>query len=270
MLNWNDLENKKLEKEIRMFLESREEPVIEEERKRQSLEFLRLQRKSIHITLRKPYGQRVLEQAAYISPAAWVFQGLLVLVLGTILNTPFDMKEIVLANLSICAPIIGVIGFTEVMRSYQKNMWELEQACRYNLRQLAGMRLLLFAAADILVVAGVMVGGLSLGFGAEELLLFFLVPQLLSDSVYLYLMARFRRKFQGTVLIGAAVLMTLFWIQISMIIMEAPWLIYELSRPWALTFFIVVSATLLTALSIRFLHGIEKEEEGRWNFGWTD
>lgn len=260
----------RLEEEISVFLKSAEKPAIEEERKKKSLELLRLERKNMHFTLHRSYGKRVLEQAAYISPAAWVFQGILVLVLGMILNDPYIVKDGVLASLAVCAPIVGVIGFTEILRSYQRNMWELEQACRYNLRQLAGMRLLIFGIADFLAVAVVVAGGISNGFQAEELLLFFLIPQLLSDCVYLYLMARFRRRFQGTVLLGAAVGIAFCWTQTALVLLDHQELRARLCSPGMLSVCLAVSLGLLAICCIRFLHGIGKGEEERWSFGWTD
>ena len=116
--------NRKQEEEIRAFLRSTAQPEIDWERKRQALEFLRMERRRLRIPSKKPYGQRVLEQMAYLSPAVWLIQGALVLILGWTFCVG-DRKGI-LINLLFCAPIVGIVGFTEIMRSYRQNMWELD------------------------------------------------------------------------------------------------------------------------------------------------
>ena len=249
--------NRRQEEEIRAFLKSAEQPEIDGERKRQTLELLRMERKWLHIRSRKPYIQRVLDQTAYLSPAVWLIQGALVLILGWSFCVG-DRREI-LINLLLCAPIIGIVGFTEIMRSYRQSMWELEQACRYNLRQLMGMRLLIFGIVDSLVACGVAVMGLGAGIGIWELLMFFFIPQLLSDCVYLYLMTRFRRRFQGITLLGAAVCMSLLWFTLMEGIPYDPRLMRRLSNPFVLMFMLLACIALLLLCCVRFLRGMEVE-----------
>lgn len=245
------------QEEIRAFLKSAEQPEIDRERKRQTLELLRMERKRLHIRSRKPYVQRVLEQTAYLSPAAWLIQGALVLILGWSFCAG-DKREI-LINLLLCAPIIGIVGFTEIMRSYRQSMWELEQACRYNLRQLMGMRLLIFGIVDSLVACGVTVMGFGAGIRASELLVLFFIPQILSDCVYLYLMARFRRRFQGITLLGAAVLMTMLWVTLLEGIAYDPQLRQQLADPFMLALLLLACLGLLALCCMRFLKGAEAE-----------
>lgn len=249
--------NRKQEEELRAFLEKARQPQIDEERKRQTLELLKLERKCLHVRVKKPYRTRVWEQMAYISPAAWFLQGILALVLGYELCAA--EREALLAILLFCAPVMGVVGFTEILRSYRKNMWELEQACRYNLRQLMGMRLLIFAVVDSLVAGGVMLIGIQVGIEFGELLLCFLIPQMLSDSVYLYLMNCFRRQFQGTALVGAAIVMGALWMWVFGIIIENPGVLRRLSEPAALLMIVLGSVGLLALGCVRFLKGIEIE-----------
>ena len=249
--------NRRQEEEIRAFLKSAEQPEIDGERKRQTLELLRMERKWLHIRSRKPYIQRVLDQTAYLSPAVWLIQGALVLILGWSFCVG-DRREI-LINLLLCAPIIGIVGFTEIMRSYRQSMWELEQACRYNLRQLMGMRLLIFGIVDSLVACGVTVMGFGAGIWASELLGFFFIPQILSDCVYLYLMARFRQRFQGITLLGAAVFMTLLWVTLLEGIAYDPQLRQRIADPFILALLLLACLGLLALCCVRFLKGVEAE-----------
>lgn len=252
----NVIDRKQAEK-IRDFLKNAEQPDIDEKRKQQTLMLLRMERKRLHLRSKKPYGQRVMEQAAYLSPVVWLIQGALILFMGY--EFLVREKEEILINLLFCAPIIGIAGFTEIMRSYRQNMWELEQACRYNLRQLMGMRLLIFGITDSLVTCSVAVMGIGAGIHAWELLFFFFIPQILSDCVYLHLMARFRRRFQGTALISAAVLMTLLWMVLLQDVLCNPEVIKRLADPCASAIILAVSIGLLAMCCMRFLKGTETE-----------
>ena len=249
--------DRRQDEKLRDFFKNAEQPDIDEERKRHTLELLRMERKRLHVRSRKPYVQRVLEQAAYLSPAAWLLQAALVLFIGW--GFQVREKEETLLSLLLCAPIIGIVGFTEIMRSYRQNMWELEQACRYNLRQLMGMRLLIFGIADSLVACSVAVMGWGTGIRTWEVLIFFFIPQILSDCVYLYLMTRFRRHFQGTALLGSAVLMTILWMWILQGVPYNPKLMRWLADPFALILILFISTGLLSLCCVRFLKETETE-----------
>ncbi len=257
------------EKEIRCFLTGGPPLIPEEERKRKSLELLYLERKSMRLVPKQCYGKRVLNQAAYISPLAWILQGCVVLLLGSFLNPGFGENAGILSLLAVCGPLVGIIGITEILRSYRDNVWELEQACRYNLRQLMGMRLLIFGAVDAMIAILVLLGGIWAGISPEQVLLFFLLPQLVSDCIYLYLMTLFRRRFQGTVLIGAAVAVTLIWMQIVEMIVEIPGILQIISGSKWIYAASLASAGLLGLCAVKFLRGIDGKEDERWNFGWT-
>ncbi len=246
---------RKQEAEIRAFLKKSEQPYIDEERKRRMLELLRIERKKLHVRSRKSYAKRVLEQAGYLSPLAWILQGAAVLFLGWLIHV--EERNSILAGLLTCAPMLGVIGFAEILRSYQQNVWELEQACRYNLRQLMGMRLLIFGAVDSLLACCVIISGFQAGIRAEELLVFFLIPQMLSDSVYLYLMTRLRQRFQVTALIASGVMLTMFWAQIFAAVLQTPQIVEQLTRPLALLAVLLVSMGLLALSCTRFLQETE-------------
>ena len=100
------------EKEIRCFLTGGPPLIPEEERKRKSLELLYLERKSMRLVPKQCYGKRVLNQAAYISPLAWILQGCVVLLLGSFLNPGFGENAGILSLLAVCGPLVGIIGIT--------------------------------------------------------------------------------------------------------------------------------------------------------------
>ena len=98
--------SRKQEEELRGFFGKARQPDIDEEKKRQTLELLKMERKRLHVRVRKPYRKRVLEQMAYISPAAWILQGILALSLGYMFCVP--ERDALLASLLFCAPMVGM------------------------------------------------------------------------------------------------------------------------------------------------------------------
>ncbi len=262
--------NHRAEKEIRAFLTAGPPVFPEKERKQKNLELLYQERKRLRLAPRQSYGKRVLNQAAYLSPLAWVIQGGIVLLIGWSLRPEAAGDQRFPLLLAACAPLLGMVGITEILRSYQENVWELEQACRYNLRQLMGMRLLIFGIVDTWIALLVLLGGIRAGICLEELLVFFLIPQLLSDCVYLRLMSLFRRRFQGIGLLGMAVAVTFLWLWIAEWMATATSLGFLQPAVWRAWIYAVSlgSAGLLVLCCVKFLRGVDKEEE-RWNFGWT-
>ena len=100
---------------------------------------------------------------------SWRVPVLFCLLLG---NEGLEKRDTLLV-LSACAPLPGVIGLIELLRSWQSGMWELEEACRYHLQQIQGMRLLVLGITDSAGTAVVFAAGLLNGYRAGMLLLFF-------------------------------------------------------------------------------------------------
>lgn len=271
MLSWKEYRrNRKWEQELGAFFRKEDLEAPDARRKQQGLELLRREREKLRLMPRLSYGRRIWNQAAYISPMAWIAQGALVLFLGFLLGEPYREQWEKLLILASFAPVMGIVGFTELLRSYREEMWELEQACRYNLRQLMGMRLLIFGAVDALIAVLIFLSGIRMGILLEQLLLLYLVPQLLSDCVYLRLLTRFRGRFQGAALLGVAAGMTLLWMRVNERFVESPELLKTLCGSGGVLWVVIltfVSAGLLILCCVKFLNGVEKEDD-RWNFGW--
>ena len=102
----------------------------EEKRKQETLAFLRTERRKLRLRPRKSFAERLLAQASWMSPGAWIGQ-LAVLVFFFLLlgNTGWNRRDTLLL-VTACTPLPGVIGLVERLRSWQSGMWELEEACR--------------------------------------------------------------------------------------------------------------------------------------------
>ena len=261
--NQRDMEN-----EIRAFLKGAEgedwfRP--EERRKRETLAFLRAERQKKSFYPGKSFGERLLDQASWMSPGAWLGQ-LAVPVLFCLLlgNGDWTRRDILLL-VTACTPLPGVIGLVELLRSWQNNMWELEEACRYHLRQIQGMRLLVFGIADSIGAAAVFAMGFLEGYTVELLLLFFLFPLLVSDSVFLLLARTFRRGARGLVPVLGGLGMGLFWMYQAAWLQDVPGTLEEYTAPGVLAALLAGSLCLLVFACARFLNETDKEEQKLWN-----
>ena len=237
----------------------------EEKRKQETLAFLRTERRKLRFRPRKSFAERLLAQASWMSPGAWIGQ-LAVLVFFFLLlgNTGWNRRDALLL-VTACTPLPGVIGLVELLRSWQSGMWELEEACRYHLRQIQGMRLLVFGIADSIGVAAVFVMGFLEGYAAELLLLFFLFPLLVSDSVFLLLAKTFRKGARGLVPVLGGLGMGIFWMYQASWLQDVPGTLEEYTAPGTLTALLAGSVCLLAFACARFLNETDKEEQGLWN-----
>lgn len=161
------------------------------------------------LTSGKPLLQRLREQAAYLSPATWILQAVILLFF---LSRSAGGYQNVTA-LSVLAPLLGVIGGCELIRSYGHNMWELEMSCRYNLRSIFALKMLILGTVDFLTLAAVV----GTGFGEAQFVLtavMVLVPFNLSNSLYLWMIVKLRHKCTNYVLAGTGIFLSLImqWI----------------------------------------------------------
>ena len=240
----------------------------EEGRKQETLAFLQAQRRKIRLRPRKSFAERLLDQASWLSPGVWLGQLAVPVLFCLLLGNEGLEKRDTLLVLSACAPLPGVIGLIELLRSWQSGMWELEEACRYHLQQIQGMRLLVLGITDSAGTAVVFAAGLLNGYRAGMLLLFFLFPLLVSDSVFLLLAGVFRRGAKGLVPELAGLGMGIFWIY------QASWLLDVLDMLHVLESYRslpVLAALLFGGLGLlafacaRFLNETGKEEQRLWN-----
>ena len=164
------------------------------------------------LTQGKPLSQRLREQAAYISPITWILQAIGLLLAFSGLTGSNESQFF--TTLSIMAPLLGIIGGCELIRSYGHNMWELEMSCRYNLRSIFAVKMLILGCADFLVLAAAIYGtGLS-GTKFALTAVMVLVPFNLSNSLYLWLIIKLRHRCTNYVLAGTGVFLslTMLWI----------------------------------------------------------
>ena len=256
---------KRGEEEISRILNRNKAPDIREEKMTNLKRELYARMECIDILPQISFPDRLLRQIPYIAPWVWALQVCVVLLFAVAPELDRDGMEI-FVFLSCTGPLLAILPTVDIVRSFGCNMWEMEAACRYDLRQITGMRLCIVGGADVavLVFGGVLYvrkQGSLWEFGLSVLL-----PFLLSSSVYLWELNHFSRKCSGFLLcatcvglnvIGLPILEHMFY----RIRMECRW------RAPVLTALSLVFATALAAYSIMRLYGGLKErgESRRWN-----
>lgn len=253
--------------EIRIEKEKGREALLagpDPEQKRQALTVLKLERAKKRVLPRKTFREKLLDQASYLSFGSWAGQAVILLCICLLLGeSGFGKRETLLLTAA-GTPLFGVLGIVEILRSFRSGMWELEETCRYNLRQIEGMRLCLFGLGDLIAAAVIFGVGLTEGYGLKLLILFFLVPLLISDGIFLLLANRFRKGAYSLVPVAAAFALAVFWAYYAGSILDIPGQLAVFMRPLPFFGILLGSAGLLGFACIQFLKET-KEEKIKWS-----
>ena len=141
--------------------------------------------------------RRIVNQFKYISPLLWFSQllaiGLCMLLIGQI-SSDTDMTA-VLSAISFIVALLGVVGFPEVCKSFSYQMWELEQSCKYNLRQIAAIKLSIIGTIDLLIILAItLLTSLQTELPMWEMALYLFVPFNLACIVSFFVTSLARNK----------------------------------------------------------------------------
>ena len=141
--------------------------------------------------------RRIVNQFKYISPLLWFSQllaiGICMLLISQI-SSDTDMTAI-LSAISFIVASLGVVGFPEVCKSFSYQMWELEQSCKYNLRQITALRLSVIGTFHlILVLVIALATSMQMSLPLWEIALYLLVPFNLSCIAAFFVLGFFRNR----------------------------------------------------------------------------
>lgn len=187
-------------------------PAPEEGRKARAVERLMMELHRHPIAVRIPFAQKLLTQAGYLSPLTWVLQAVLFAAAALLLGGKQEWQSLSgLIGAAAVAPLFGLIGCTEIARSFFHGMWELEDACRFPLRYVMSMRMLILGLGDLLAFTVLLL--LHAGTGGPVLLTaaFLLVPFHLSNIVYLLLLTGMGGKCPAQLLAAVGILLAVLF-----------------------------------------------------------
>lgn len=246
------------ERELMEILECVRAPELSAERQRQLDRLIGKEAVTVRWIPRKPVLTRLWEQAAYISSAAWGFQ-LLFLLCGMWLLTADGVVQPV-QSLSYIMPLVGLIGVPQLARSLSCEMWELEESCFYNMRQVVLLKMTLFGIADGLLLLLLAGAAGSRGVRAAEAFYYLAVPFNLSNAVYLAMFRVMKRRCSSFGLAAAGLLMTVAGMVLRQYGVFDIETVTGLGLPGAEWAAVAASALLLAGAVSCFIWDLKKEE----------
>lgn len=141
--------------------------------------------------------KRIVNQFKYISPFLWLSQllaiGLCMLLISQ-MNSDTDITAF-LSAISFIVALLGVVGFPEICKSFSYQMWELEQSCKYNLRQIVAIKLSIIGTIDLLIIIAItLFTSLQTKLPIWEMALYLFVPFNLACIVSFFVTSLARNK----------------------------------------------------------------------------
>lgn len=151
---------------------------------------------------------RMLRQIPYVSFWVWAVQGMVLVLTAAALKSDLAAVEPVLV-LGFAAPVLALLLAVDIVRSWGSGMWEMEAACRHDLRQVTAMRMCVVGAVDLAVLGTEGLLYRQQGGSLWEFGLLAVVPFFLNTSVYLWELNHFSRRCSAYVLGATGVVLNL-------------------------------------------------------------
>lgn len=248
---------------LKKLLRAVEKPRADTEKKEASIQAVLLaaahsERRVLH---KISYGERIRCIAGYISFWSWFLQGAVAVMAGY-LAVSGDVRFVMIVGCVM--PLLACIACTEVRRGYTCGMWELEKACRYDLRQVMLLKMQIMGLVDIVIALGLAAFGTEMGMGLPQAILMILVPYFLSGAVFFFLLCKTDRQVSNYVLTGAGILMAAVCYMIPELCSGIWWRFINSHAEWA-ALILLVSVDLLLLAVRRFLKECDVEEKRTWS-----
>lgn len=142
----------------REILNKRELPSIDENKKRQSIEILKMEIANTEITVKESYFEKIKRYIPFMSKITFLFQFILLLVgILVIKSMNFEKTRLIL---SLIMPILAFLQIIELEKSFKYNMYEIEMSCKMDLKESISIKLIIntFINLCIMTVFAVMTG----------------------------------------------------------------------------------------------------------------
>lgn len=177
----------------REILNKRELPMIDENKKRQSMEILKMEIANTEITGKESYFEKIKRYIPFMSKITFLFQFILLLVgILVIKSMTFEKTRLIL---SLVMPVLAFLQIMELEKSFKYNMYEIEMSCKINLKELISIKLIINTLINlcIMTIFAVMTGTY---FKQESyvLILYFLVPFMITNVANIVTMRLLKNK----------------------------------------------------------------------------
>ena len=177
----------------REILNKRELPSIDENKKRQSIEILKMEIANTEITVKESYFEKIKRYIPFMSKITFLFQFLLLLVgILVIKSMNFEKTRLIL---SLVMPILAFLQIMELEKTFKYNMYEIEMSCKMDLKESISIKLIIntFINLCIMTVFAVMTGT-HFEQKSYVLILYFLVPFMITNVANILTMRLLKNK----------------------------------------------------------------------------
>ena len=204
--------------ELNKILQMNQAPVIQADRKHQTMKMIMTAASQTKTTTRISFLTQFRTQAESVSRVFWGIQ-LVCFVAIFYLLIYHCWNEILFRNISFLTPFFTVLIFTETFKSRNYGMWELEEACRFNLRQIIWMRTLILVTTDYLLLFIILFAARQSGVSFADYMIYLVIPFQLENIVFLMILKHLRGfRVSSYLLIAIAVLLSMGQIACSILI----------------------------------------------------
>lgn len=249
------------DKKIKAFLSQNQSIPMDENRKKKSIALLMEEVERAEFTPAVSMKEVFTNQLCYMSKSSFLIQ-LLAAAAGFYLLAVYGDSQLqrVWMQLSSVLPLLVIVSCTEIQKSFLDNMWELECACRYDLRTVISVRMAILSGVNLLILTLFSI------MGSHQTQTFFfrtavylLVPFLLMNLLFFILLQKRRLSRFGLYTAGLAA--TLLFLFLSNTELH---FLYEsgLFAVWLLV--LVIAAGFLAAAVYHFINGL-KEDMVLWS-----
>lgn len=211
----------------------------------------------------------VVNQFRYLSPALWFTEAAVLVFCMLIVEQTGNSadRELLFSFLSFFAALLGTLGFPELCRSFSCRMWELEQSCRYDLRQIISVRLFLIGVTDLvllLLVSGMVSSKMGILFWKSAVYL--LVPFNLSCITVFCVLGLLRDSSSfAPVYFSGAVVSLLIFIGANRLSIYQKLPLFQWNLILALTVFVLLNRISHFLGSVAFAADQKERSRALWN-----
>lgn len=244
-------------KELKKFLNENISIQIDEQKKNETIENLKIEIEKIDIQVKENYIEKVKRYIPFLNKKTIIFQFILLISgISIITSAEFEKTRLIL---SAVMPILALLQMIELEKSFKYNMYEIEISCKLNLKELILIKLIIYAFINlcIMTIFAIIVGSY-FKYSISLLILYFLVPLMITNAINIGIIRMVKNKSNELISFIAMLFVNVILIVIDI---KIPY-IYEMSNT-------LIWVGLLIIAIYYFVKNVyeicKKEEDFIWN-----
>ena len=171
---------------------------IDEERKKESIEKLKIEISKSDIIVKENYFEKVKRYFPFMNKTTFVIQFILLLIGIVVIKTMnFEKTRLIL---SLVMPILAFLQIVELEKSLKYNMYEIEMSCKMNFNELISIKLIINTIMNLIIMT--IFASLTAVYFENEiylLIIYFLVPFMLTNVINIRVTKLLKNKSNETI-----------------------------------------------------------------------